>query len=74
MTLLPVSEDFQPGALNLYFHSDDIDADMARVRELGGKVLIERIDVQGHGALGMFQDPTGNRVFFWQNADPSADS
>ena len=67
--LSPVGEDMKPGDVILYFDSDDLDADMARVSELGGQVLMARQDIPGFGSLGLFLDPTGNRVAFWQNAD-----
>ena len=70
VALSDVGEGVKPGDVILYFHSDDLDADMARVAELGGTVLLPREDVPGFGALGMFLDPTGNRVAFWQSANP----
>ncbi len=68
--LSAVGDGVEPGDVILYFHSDDLDADMARVSELGGQVILPRQDVPGFGSLGMFLDPTGNRVAFWQDADP----
>lgn len=68
--LSELSDDVKPGDVILYFHSDDLDADMARVGELGGQVLLPRQDVPGFGSLGIFMDPTGNRVAFWQSANP----
>ncbi len=68
--LSAVGDGVEPGDVILYFHSDDLDADIARVSELGGQVILPRQDVPGFGALGMFLDPTGNRVAFWQSADP----
>lgn len=70
--LSPVSEEDHvgPGDVILYFDSDDLDADMARVPELGGQVILPRQDIPGFGSLGIFTDPTGNRVAFWQNANP----
>ena len=69
VALSPVGDGMEPGDVLLYFHSEDLDADMARVSELGGKVILQRQDVPGFGALGMFLDPTGNRVAFWQDID-----
>ena len=66
--LSAVGDDIKPGDVILYFDSDDLDADMARVSELGGQVLLARQDIPGFGSLGLFQDPTGNRVAFWQSA------
>jgi len=70
--LAPLGDDIQAGDILLYFASEDLDADMARVSELGGTVLLPRQEVPGFGALGLFLDPTGNRVAFWQNAAPAA--
>ncbi len=67
--LSPLGDGMEPGDVLLYFHSDDLDADMARVPELGGTVILPRQEVPGFGALGMFLDPTGNRVAFWQSVD-----
>lgn len=69
VALSPVGEGMEPGDVLLYFRSDDLDADMARVSELGGKVILPRQEVPGFGALSMFLDPTGNRVAFWQDID-----
>lgn len=69
--LSAVGEDVKPGDVILYFESDDLEADMARVSELGGQVVLPRQEIPGFGALGIFMDPTGNRVAFWQNADPA---
>ena len=68
--LSQVGDDIKPGDVILYFDTDDLDADMARVSELGGQVLMARQDIPGFGSLGLFLDPTGNRVAFWQNANP----
>ncbi len=70
VALSEVGEGLKQGDVILYFESDDLDADMARVSELGGQVILPRQDVPGFGSLGMFLDPTGNRVAFWQSADP----
>ena len=70
IALSALSDDIKPGDVILYFGSDDLDADMARAAELGGTVLLPRQDVPGFGSLGLFMDPTGNRVAFWQSATP----
>ena len=67
--LAEVGEDVKVDDVLIYFGSDDLDADMARVSELGGQVIVARQEVPGYGALGMFLDPTGNRVAFWQSVD-----
>ncbi len=70
VALSEVGDGVKPGDVILYFESADLDADMARVSQLGGTVILPREDIPGFGALGMFLDPTGNRVAFWQTADP----
>ena len=69
VALSELGDGVKPGDVILYFESDDLDADMARVSELGGQVILPRQEVPGFGALGMFLDPTGNRVAFWQSVD-----
>lgn len=66
--LSEISETNKPGDVILYFGSEDLDADLARVQELGGKIVLPRQEVEGFGAYGIFMDPTGNKVAFWQEA------
>lgn len=70
VALSGTGDDIKPGDVILYIGSDDLEADMARVSELGGQVLLPRQEIPGFGALGIFLDPTGNRLAFWQSANP----
>lgn len=72
LALSATSDDNQPGDVMLYFHSDDLDADIARAAELGAQIVLPRQDVPGFGSFGIFKDPTGNRVAFWQSANPES--
>ena len=45
---------------------EDVDALAARVRELGGEVLAEPLDVESAGRLAAVADPTGAAVDLWQ--------
>jgi predicted enzyme related to lactoylglutathione lyase len=45
---------------------EDVDALVERVRELGGEVLIEPLDVESAGRLAAVADPTGAAVELWQ--------
>jgi hypothetical protein len=47
---------------------EDIDAALARVRELGGRVLRERLTVGDMGYSAYFTDPEGNTIGLWQTA------
>ncbi|MBL8063320.1 MAG: VOC family protein [Anaerolineales bacterium] len=55
-----VSPENPVGQVLIYIASDDIDEDLERVSELGGKVLHEKAEIPGNGWFGIFQDPTGN--------------
>lgn len=52
-----------PGAsgscLNVYVQVKDIDATLKKVRELGGKVLVEKTVIPNTGHFAMFADPEG---------------
>jgi predicted enzyme related to lactoylglutathione lyase len=53
----PVPEDTPPQWLN-YFHLDDVDAGLARVKELGGEVLRDPVD-SPYGRWAPVRDPQG---------------
>lgn len=62
-----VNEEVQPGDVLVYLDSKDIEADLAQVEALGGKVLLPKTPIGDMGWLAMFSDPTGNRLAFWQS-------
>ncbi|GMA16277.1 VOC family protein [Deinococcus metallilatus] len=51
---------------HLYFASDDVSADAARIRDLGGEVNVGPMSVGDHGHLLMGRDPTGALFGLWQ--------
>jgi uncharacterized protein len=55
-----VSEENPAGQVLVYIASDDIDEDLDKVKELGGRVIRETTEIPGMGWYGIFQDPTGN--------------
>jgi uncharacterized protein len=55
-----VSDESPAGQVLVYIDSEDIDEDLDKVKELGGKVLREKTEIPGMGWFGIFQDPTGN--------------
>ena len=55
-----VSEDTPAGQVLVYIHSDDIEADLKKVEELGGTVVQPKMEIPGTGWFGQFKDPTGN--------------
>ena len=55
-----VSPENPAGQVLVYIASDDIEEDLEKVRQMGGKVIHEKAEIPGMGWYGIFQDPTGN--------------
>lgn len=55
-----------PAAWNLYFATDDLEADVARAVELGAKVLYPPMTVGTFGSWAVCEDPTGAAFSFWK--------
>ncbi len=66
-----VSAEFPAGQVLVYIDSDDIDADLKKVKTLGGKVLRTKTEISGFGWFGIFQDPTGNALALYTSMNPS---
>ena len=47
---------------------DDIDATLAKVEQLGGKIVRPKAEVGQMGFAAYFNDPEGNLTGLWQNA------
>jgi predicted enzyme related to lactoylglutathione lyase len=62
--------DERSGHPNYYFDTEDIDASLAKVHELGGSAD-EKAPVPGHGWFAACKDSEGNAFHLWQN-DTSA--
>ena len=63
-----------PGAPNAwlqYIGVPSVKKAMAKVKKLGGKVVVPFMPVPGHGALGIFLDPTGASCAVWEAAAPA---
>ena len=52
----------QVGEVLVYVESDDIDGDLAKAVQLGGKILVPKTEIPRTGWYGIFQDPAGNRL------------
>ena len=59
-------QDGQPCEWNTYVSVADADATMAKVREAGGTVIVEPMDVMGMGKMAIFTDPTGAACGLWE--------
>lgn len=56
----------QPSAWTIYFASDDANTDTARVKELGGHVLVDPMVIADSGSMAICMDPTGAAFGLWQ--------
>lgn len=64
--VMPLMQEGQPPAWTTYVSVEDADATAAKVREAGGSVLAEPMDVMDLGRMAIFADPTGAVVGIWQ--------
>jgi predicted enzyme related to lactoylglutathione lyase len=58
----------QPGdtGVRIYVRVDDLDAYLDRAEALGGRRLVEPMDLPGgFGRIAIFADPDGNQVGLW---------
>ena len=52
--------------VKIYVRVDDLDAYLARAKELGGTPLVPPMDLPGdYGRIAIFADPDGNPVGLW---------
>ena len=65
-----VSDETPAGQVIVYIHSDDIDADLKMVEELGGTVVQPKTDIPGTGWFAQFKDPTGNLLALYTSQNP----
>jgi predicted enzyme related to lactoylglutathione lyase len=65
-----VSEETPAGQVIVYIHSDDIEADLKKVEELGGTVVMPKTEIPGTGWYGQFKDPTGNLLALYTSKNP----
>ena len=57
--VVPTMVDDIPAHWNVYFNVDDVDEAVARVLELGGRVISDPDDVVGVGRMATVADPQG---------------
>jgi predicted enzyme related to lactoylglutathione lyase len=55
-------ETYKKGDVIVYVSTDDIEATLAKVGELGGKTLLPKTEIPNMGWFAFFSDPSGNRV------------
>lgn len=65
---MTVTPEQAPSAWNIYFQSPDIEATAEAVRQGGGAVLVDPMDVFDQGRMAVFADPDGAGFSVWQPA------
>jgi len=58
----PVGGNMPAGQTLVHVGTDDIDASLAKVEQLGGTTLMPKTEIPNIGWFGLFKDPTGNIV------------
>ena len=48
--------------VTFYVSTDDIETSLAKIVNLGGKVLVPRTELDGGITIGLFSDPEGNAI------------
>jgi predicted enzyme related to lactoylglutathione lyase len=62
----PDGQTYKIGDVVVYISTDDIDASLAQVQALGGKVTTPKTEIPGMGWFAHFTDPAGNRLALFQ--------
>jgi predicted enzyme related to lactoylglutathione lyase len=51
-----------------YVEVEDIGAHLSKAGELGGKVIVPKVDIPNYGSFAWFADPEGNTIGLWTPA------
>ncbi len=55
-----------PGKLAFYIDVDDLDAYAKKIKQAGGKIVVDKMEVPGVGQLSLFEDPDGRVLGMWR--------
>ncbi len=64
--MMPLMQEGQPTVWSSYVSVEDADATVAKVKEAGGTVIAEPMDVMELGRMAVFSDPAGAVIGIWQ--------
>ena len=64
--LMPLMQEGQPPAWSTYVSVDDADEVTRKVKDAGGQIVAEPMDVMDLGRMALFTDPTGAFFGVWQ--------
>jgi predicted enzyme related to lactoylglutathione lyase len=62
----PRMDEDQPVAWTTYFATDDSEATVRRIKEAGGMVVVEPMDIAPYGRMTIALDPQGNSFGLWE--------
>jgi predicted enzyme related to lactoylglutathione lyase len=68
----PLNESVKPGDVLIYVDSADIEADLKRIKALGGIPLSEKLEILKIGWYALFKDPTGNTLALYTSMNPGS--
>jgi predicted enzyme related to lactoylglutathione lyase len=55
-----------PGKLAVYIDVDDLDRYSWKIRENGGRIIVDQVEAPGVGQLSLFEDPDGRALGMWK--------
>lgn len=61
-----------PGNMALYIEVDDLDSYGDRIKNAGGKIVVDKMEVPSVGVLSLFEDPDGRVLGMWKRGPQSA--
>jgi uncharacterized protein len=64
--LMPIQQEGQPPSWSTYISVSDAEEIAEKVKEAGGDVIVEPMDVMDLGRMAFFTDPTGAAFGVWQ--------
>src|SRR5918998_3567133 len=64
--LMKIQREGQPPSWSTYISVSDADEILDKVKEAGGEVVVEPMDVMDRGRMAFFADPTGAAFGVWQ--------
>ncbi|MGA2490010.1 MAG: VOC family protein [Anaerolineales bacterium] len=66
----PLNESVKPGDVLIYVDSADIEADLSRIKALGGEIITPKTEIPKVGWFALFRDPTGNTLALYTSLNP----
>ena len=65
-----ISEENPVGQVLIYINSEDIESDLKKAKDLGGKIVQGKTEIPETGWFGIFKDLTGNTIALYTSMNP----